>query len=242
MLYKVFDFADKEVSAVMVPRPEVVALSVELPPEEALAAVIESPYTRYPVYRGSLDDVVGVLHVRDLFAALHDRGIDGVDVRALLRPAIMVPETKRLDELLSDFRATSNHMAIVVDEYGSLAGLATLEDLLEEIVGEIGDEFDVPEAGIRRLGVGRMRLGGSFPIEEFNVRFGTSLPDEDYHSVGGFVFGELGRAPKVGDSVKSDGVRFEVSGVDGPRIVEVDVTLKPPETEPAAEERGQASG
>jgi magnesium and cobalt transporter len=165
-----------------------------------------------------------------------------VDVRALLRPAIMVPETKRLDELLSDFRATSNHMAIVVDEYGSLAGLATLEDLLEEIVGEIGDEFDVPEAGIRRLGVGRMRLGGSFPIEEFNVRFGTSLPDEDYHSVGGFVFGELGRAPKVGDSVKTDGVRFEVSGVDGPRIVEVDVTLKPPETEPAAEERGQASG
>jgi magnesium and cobalt transporter len=87
-----------------------------------------------------------------------------------------------------------------------------------------------------------MRLGGSFPIEEFNVRFGTSLPDEDYHSVGGFVFGELGRAPKVGDSVMADGVRFEVSGVDGPRIVEVDVTLKPPETEPAAGERGQASG
>ena len=201
MLHKVFAFADKDAADVMVPRPDVVALPLELPVAELLRLMLQHPYTRYPVYDGELDDVVGVLHVRDLFAALHDRGIDGVDVRALLRPAIMVPETKRLDELLSDFRATSNHMAIVVDEYGSLAGLATLEDLLEEIVGEIGDEFDVPEAGIRRLGVGRMRLGGSFPIEEFNVRFGTSLPDEDYHSVGGFVFGELGRAPKVGDSV-----------------------------------------
>jgi CBS domain containing-hemolysin-like protein len=242
MLHKVFAFADKDAADVMVPRPDVVALSLELPVAELLRLMLQHPYTRYPVYDGELDDVVGVLHVRDLFAGLHDRGIDGVDVRRLLRPAIMVPETKRLDELLSDFQATSNHMAIVVDEYGSLAGLVTLEDLLEEIVGEIGDEFDVPEAGIRRLGVGRMRLGGSFPIEEFNVRFGTSLPDEDYHSVGGFVFGELGRAPKVGDSVQADGVRFEVSGVDGPRIVEVDVTLKPPETERAAEERGQASG
>jgi len=242
MLHKVFAFADKDAADVMVPRPDVVALPLELPVAELLRLMLQHPYTRYPVYDGELDDVVGVLHVRDLFAALHDRGIDGVDVRALLRPAIMVPETKRLDELLSDFRATSNHMAIVVDEYGSLAGIVTLEDLLEEIVGEIGDEFDVPEAGIRRLGVGRMRLGGSFPIEEFNVRFGTSLPDEDYHSVGGFVFGELGRAPKVGDLVKTDGVLFEVSGVDGPRIVEVDVTLKPAETEPAAEERGQASG
>src|SRR6478736_2595018 len=179
MLHKVFAFADKDAADVMVPRPDVVALPLELPVAELLRLMLQHPYTRYPVYDGELDDVVGVLHVRDLFAALHDRGIDGVDVRALLRPAIMVPETKRLDELLSDFRATSNHMAIVVDEYGSLAGLATLEDLLEEIVGEIGDEFDVPEAGIRRLGVGRMRLGGSFPIEEFNVRFGTSLPDED---------------------------------------------------------------
>ena len=143
MLHKVFAFADKDAADVMVPRPDVVALPLELPVAELLRLMLQHPYTRYPVYDGELDDVVGVLHVRDLFAALHDRGIDGVDVRALLRPAIMVPETKRLDELLSDFRATSNHMAIVVDEYGSLAGLATLEDLLEEIVGEIGDEFDV---------------------------------------------------------------------------------------------------
>ena len=225
MLHKVFAFADKDAQDVMVPRPDMVALPLDMPVSELLRLMLQHPYTRYPVFEGDLDDIVGVLHVRDLFAALHDRGIDNVDVRALLRSAIVVPETKRLDELLAEFRATSNHMAIVVDEYGSVAGLATLEDLIEEIVGEIGDEFDLPDAGVRRLGKGRVRLGGSFPIEEFNERFGASLPDEDYHSVGGFVFGELGRAPRVGDSVTAEGTRFEVSAVDGPRILEVDVTL-----------------
>jgi putative hemolysin len=229
MLHKVFEFADKDAADVMVPRPDMVALPLDMPVAELLRLMLQHPYTRYPVYDGEFDDISGVLHVRDLFAALHDRGIERVDVRSLLRPAIVVPETKRLDELLAEFRATSNHMAIVVDEYGSVAGLATLEDLIEEIVGEIGDEFDLPDAGIRRIGKGRMRLGGSFPIEEFNERFGTSLPDEDYHSVGGYVFGELGRAPRVGDSVETDRARFEVSAVDGPRIVEVDVTLKPAE-------------
>jgi magnesium and cobalt exporter, CNNM family len=239
MLHKVFAFADKDAQDVMVPRPDVVALPLDMPVSELLRLMLQHPYTRYPVFEGDLDDIVGVLHVRDLFAALHDRGIDNVDVRSLLRSAIVVPETKRLDELLAEFRATSNHMAIVVDEYGSVAGLATLEDLLEEIVGEIGDEFDLPDAGIRRLGKGRVRLGGSFPIEEFNERFGTSLPDEDYHSVGGFVFGELGRAPKVGDSVTANGTRFEVSGVDGPRIVEVDVTLAATEQQPGEQQSAQ---
>jgi CBS domain containing-hemolysin-like protein len=239
MLHKVFEFADKDAADVMVPRPDVVALPIDMPVPELLRVMLEHPYTRYPVYEAELDNIVGVLHVRDLFVALHDRGIEGVDVRALLRPAILVPETKRLDELLAEFRSTSNHMAIVVDEYGSVAGLATLEDLLEEIVGEIGDEFDVPEAGIRRIGKSRLRLGGSFPIEEFNERFGTHLPDEDYHSVGGFVFGELGRAPKVGDVVDWNGIRFEVSAVDGSRIVEVDVTFRPSD-QAAAPERESA--
>jgi CBS domain containing-hemolysin-like protein len=220
----------------MVPRPDVVALPLEMPVHELLRVMLDHPYTRYPVFEGEFDDVVGVLHVRDLFAGLHDRGIESVNVRALLRSPIMVPETKPLDELLSEFRATSNHMAIVVDEYGSVAGLVTLEDCLEEIVGEIGDEFDVPDAGVRRLGKSRVRLGGSFPIEDFNDRFGTHLPESDYHSVGGYVFGELGRAPKVGDTVDIDGARFEVSAIDGPRIVEVDVTLKPDQSQ-----AGQAS-
>jgi magnesium and cobalt exporter, CNNM family len=225
MLHKVFEFADKTAADVMVPRPDIVGLPIKTPVVDLVGVVLRHPYTRYPVYEEDLDDVLGVLHVRDLFSAMHDRGIERVDVRAILRPAIVVPETKQLDELLADFRRTSNHMAIVVDEYGSTAGLATLEDLLEEIVGEIGDEFDLPLAGVRRIGRGRVRIGGSFPIEEFNERFGTGLPDDDYHTVGGFVFGEIGRAPQVGDTVRADGARFEVSGVDGPRITEVDVSF-----------------
>jgi putative hemolysin len=237
MLYKVFDFADKEVSAVMVPRPEVVALSVELPPEEALSAVIESPYTRYPVYRGTLDSVVGILHVRDLFSALVDRGISGVQLEHLLRPAYIVPETKDLAALLAEFRKANQHMAIVVDEYGDLEGIVTLEDLLEEIVGEIEDEFDLPDESIEQLEDGRMRIHGTFPIDDFNEQFQRSLPIEDYHTIGGFVFGMLGRAPEPGDEVSHDGVRFTVLEVEGSRIEMLEVELSPTEPDERALER-----
>jgi putative hemolysin len=239
MLYKVFDFADKEVSAVMVPRPEVVALSVELPPEEALAAVIESPYTRYPVYRGAIDEVVGVLHVRDLFSALVDRGIAGVQLEQLLRPAHIVPETKDLAALLTEFRRTNQHLAIVVDEYGELEGIVTLEDLLEEIVGEIEDEFDLPDESIERLEDGRMRIHGTFPIDDFNELFGQSLPIEDFHTIGGFVFGLLGHAPEPNDEAEHDGCRFKVLEVEGSRIERLEVDFTP--HEPAEHRLEEAS-
>ena len=229
MLYRVFDFAEKEVSTVMVPRPEVVALSIEMPPEEALAAVIDSPYTRYPVYRESLDEIVGILHVRDLFSALVDRGIAGVQLQQLLRPAHIVPETKDLAALLTDFRRTNQHMAIVVDEYGDLEGIVTLEDLLEEIVGDIEDEFDLPDESVEKLPDGRLRIGGTFPIDDFNEQFGRALPIEDYHTIGGFVFGLLGRAPEPGDEVAADGCRFEVLEVEGSRIERLEVELVPEE-------------
>jgi CBS domain containing-hemolysin-like protein len=228
MLYKVFDFADKEVSTVMVPRPEVVALSIDLPPEEALAAVIESPYTRYPVYRDSIDQVVGILHVRDLFSALNDRGLESVRLDQILRPAHIVPETKDLAALLGEFRRTNQHMAIVVDEYGELEGIVTLEDLLEEIVGEIEDEFDLPDESVERLEDGRVRIHGTFPVDDFNEQFGRSLPVEDYHTIGGFVFGLLGRQPEPGDEAAHDGCRFKVLEVEGSRIERVEVDLDEP--------------
>jgi CBS domain containing-hemolysin-like protein len=203
---------------VMVPRPEVVAISAELPPEEALAAVLDSPYTRYPVYGESLDDVIGVLHVRDLFTAVHDRGLASVRLAEIVRPAYIVPETKDLASLLQEFRKTNNHFAVVVDEYGGMAGICTLEDLLEEIVGEIEDEFDVSEVQIEQIDDDTYRIDGMFPIDEFNERFGTSLPDEDFHTLAGFVFGQLGRAPQLGDDVEYDGMRFDVLEVDGNRI------------------------
>jgi len=218
MIDKVFVFGDKDVADVMVPRPEVVAISAELPPEEALAAVLDSPYTRYPVYGESLDDIIGVLHVRDLFTTVHDRGLASVRLPEIVRSAYILPETKDLASLLQEFRKTNNHFAVVVDEYGGMAGICTLEDLLEEIVGEIEDEFDVAEVQIEQLDDDTYRIDGMFPIDEFNERFGTSLPDDDFHTLAGFVFGQLGRAPQPGDDVEYDGMRFDVLEVDGSRI------------------------
>ncbi len=235
MLYKVFDFADKEVHDVMVPRPEVVGVSVELPAEECLAAVIDSPYTRYPAYRGSLDEIAGILHVRDLFSALYANGIQNVHVEDILRPAHFVPETKDLGPLLTEFRRTNQHIAIVVDEYGSTQGIVTLEDLLEEIVGEIEDEYDMPDDSVQRLDERTIRVDGTFPIDDFNERFGQELPVEDYHTLAGFVFGELGRAPAPGDEVLWDGLRFQVVGTDGPRIELLEVEFLPHEEAEEAE-------
>jgi CBS domain containing-hemolysin-like protein len=227
MLYKVFDFADKEVADVMVSRPEVVAISIALPAEEALKAVLDSPYTRYPIYRDSLDDIVGVLHIRDLIEALHDRGIVSVDLETLVRPAYMVPETKDLVALLTEFRRTNQHMAIVIDEYGSMEGIVTLEDLLEEIVGEIEDEFDLPDETIERIDEDTIRIDGTFPIDDFNEQFDCDLPDEDYHTVAGFVFGELGRTAEPGDEVQHNGLLFNVDSVEGQRIDRLRVTFQP---------------
>src|SRR5436305_449438 len=245
MLYKVFDFADKEVADVMVPRPEVVALSIDLPPEEALAAVIESPYTRYPVYRETLDDIIGVLHVRNLFSALNDRGFANVDLEPLLRPAYIVPETKDLAALLADFRRANFHMAVVVDEYGTMAGIVTLEDLLEEIVGEIEDEFDLPDESVEHVDEKTVRIDGTFPIDDFNEKFRVELPIEDYHTVAGFVFGLLGRAPAEGDEVDYDGLHFKVAEIEGSRIekLEVQFVVAPaPEQDEPHEERAAAEG
>ena len=227
MIDKVFVFGDKEAADVMVARPDVVALSVALSPQEALETVLDSPYTRYPVYRGTLDDIVGLLHVRDLFAAVvaQERGLGTVQLEELLRPAYIVPETKDLGALLQEFRRQNNHFAVVVDEYGAMVGVCTLEDLLEEIVGEIEDEFDVPEEQIEQVDEDTYRIDGMFPIEDFNERFGTDLPDEDYHTIAGFVFGQLGRAPEPGDDVAFNGLRFDVLEVEGNRIERVSVTF-----------------
>jgi magnesium and cobalt exporter, CNNM family len=225
MVSRVFDFADKEVADVMVPRPEVVAISIDLTSEEALQAVLDSPYTRYPVYRGTLDEIVGVLHVRNLIEAMQDRSIADIDIAEIVRPATMVPETKDLVDLLTEFKRTSQHLAIVINEYGTMEGIVTLEDLLEEIVGEIEDEFDVPEESVERLDEDTVRIDGTFTIDDFNEQFDVDLPDEDYHTVAGFVFGELGRTAEPGDLVEHDGMAFRVDSVEGQRIDRLTVTF-----------------
>ncbi len=224
MLYRVFDFADKEVANVMVPRPEVVALPVELTLEEAQQVVLDQPYTRFPVYRTTIDEIVGILHIRDLFAATHD-GADGVTFEELLRPASMVPQTKDLAELLTEFRRTNQHMAVVIDEYGTMDGIVTLEDLLEEIVGEIADEFDLPDETVERVDADTIRIDGTFTIDDFNQQFGVDLPDEDYNTVGGFVFGELGRTAEPGDEIVHGPMNLHVDSVEGQRIDRLTVTF-----------------
>jgi len=236
MLYKVFDFADKEVHEVMVPRPDVIAISVDMPPEDALATIIDSPYTRYPVFRESLDQIVGVLHVRDLFSAIHDVGIAAVELEHIVRPAYVVPETKDLAALLAEFRRTKQHMAIVVDEYGAMEGIVTLEDLLEEIVGEIEDEFDLPDTSVERIDASHIRIDGTYTIDDFNEEFGTELEVEDYHTMAGLVFGELGRAPEVGDTVDTDGLRLTVLEIEGSRILRIEVEFGVGETPTGAPE------
>jgi len=240
MVHKVFDFGDKEVAEVMVPRPDVVALSIDLPSTEALRVAIDAPYTRYPVYRGSLDEIVGVLHIRDLFRVVQQHGgIEHVRLEEVLREPHMVPETKKLAALLYEFRGTKEHMAIVIDEYGAMEGIVTLEDLLEEIVGEIEDEFDVPEEPIEQVDEHRVRIDGTFPIDDFNEQFETRIPIEDFHTVAGFVFGLIGRAPEAGDVVEHDGLRFKVVETAGSRIERIEVEFVP--TAPAAEEDGEAT-
>jgi putative hemolysin len=190
------------------------------------------------VYRGSLDEVLGIMHVRDLFGAIHDRGIAAVELEAILRPAYAVPETKDLGALLADFRREKQHLAIVLDEYGDMDGIVTLEDILEEIVGDIEDEFDLPDTSIERVDETHIRIDGTYTIDDFNEEFGTSLEQEDFHTMAGLVFGELGRAPEIGDSVRTDGLRLNVLEIDGTRIMRIEVEFgvkdEAPPDQPAA--------
>ena len=235
MLYNVFDFADKEVSDVMVPRPEVVAFAIDMPPEECLKAAVEHPYTRYPVYRGSLDDILGILHVRDLFrAAEQSGGIANVKIEPLVRPAHIVPETKDLAALLREFRRTKEHMAIVLRRVRGDGGHRHARGPAREIVGEIEDEFDLPDESVEQVDDGRIRIHGTFTIDDFNEEFHVDLPQEDYNTVGGFVFGELGHAPHEGDTVENDGLRFTVIEVEGNRIERLEVEFQPVAKQPAA--------
>ena len=166
---------------------------------------------------------------------MHDRGIASVELEGLLRPAYIVPETKDLAALLAEFRNQNQHMAVVVDEYGAMQGIVTLEDLLEEIVGEIEDEYDLPDESVERIDERRIRIDGTFPIDDFNEQFGTEIEVEDYHTMAGYVFGLLGRAPEVGDEMPTDGIVMRVLEVEGSRIQRLEVEFAEPREEQAAE-------
>jgi magnesium and cobalt transporter len=234
MLEGALAVADLQVRDIMIPRMQMICLRREDPISRLIPAIVESRHSRFPVLDGERDDVAGVLLAKDLLR-LFVSGAAGVfDMREYLRPAVFVPEAKRLNVLLRDFRDSRNHMAIVVDEYGGVAGLVTIEDVIEQIVGDIDDEFDVEDdQNIRREAERQFSVRGSTRIDEFNQYFNAELPEGEFDTVAGLVMKQLGRMPRRGESVMLGMFEFRVMRTDRRRIDSLRVTI-PPQFQSAA--------
>ncbi len=223
MIERVFQFADIMADEVLVPRTEVVALALDAPYDTVLATVLDSGHSRFPVYGEDMDDILGLFHSKDLLRIGDRARRDAFSLQQWLRPAVFVPEHMPLDELLATIRARQSHTVIVVDEFGGTAGLVTLEDVLERIVGDVDDGPSGNGPDTEELGNGVVRLSGMMSIQEVNDQFGTRIDDPFYNSIGGFVFGQIGRRPAVGDEVAVDGRVFRIAELDGLRIDRVDL-------------------
>lgn len=226
------------VREIMIPRVDIVSVGADAGVERAAARMLDVGHSRLPVYGETPDSIVGVLYSRDLLADASSDG-PGKPLAGLMRPAFFVPETKRVDEMLQEFQERRVHMAIVVDEYGSLAGLVTIEDLLEEIVGEIEDEFDKGQPDIQRRADGTAVVEGKMPVDDFNAAFGSAVEGEGFDSVGGLLFARLGKVPAVGDVARVNGLELRVLMTTGRRVRRVLVSRSVPDepdnsAEPAA--------
>ena len=226
ILEGVFEFSEKNAREVMTPRTEIDALPIEATLDETIALVEESGRSRYPVFEETIDNIVGIILAKDLIPVLRSPPAE-FSLRAIVRPVHVVPGSREVEEVLSDFKRLKEHLAIVLDEYGGTAGLVTMEDLLEEIVGEILDEYDTPEDAEAPLHTraGETLVPGSTHIGELNEHFSLTVPDEDYTTIGGYVFGVLGRLPVVGDRVIAGGGIFTVREMTGRRIETLSVDL-----------------
>ena|SRR6218665_1579492 len=211
--------ADLQVRDIMVPRSQMVSIKAGLTPQELIPAITESAHSRYPVVGESLDDVIGVLLAKDLLPLVLQDPNQPFNIKDMLRPATFVPESKRLNVLLREFRANHNHMAIVIDEYGGVAGLVTIEDVLEQIVGDIEDEHDVEEDSyIKPLPSGDFLIKALTPIDAFNAEFESEFTDDEFHTVGGLVMSAFGHLPKRNEIAEIGDFRFRVLSADSRRI------------------------
>ena len=224
MLEGVFEFSEKNAREVMTPRTDIDALPIDATLDETLALVEESGRSRYPVYEESIDNIIGLVLAKDLIPILRSPPAE-FSLRSIMRPVHVVPGSREVEEVLADFKRLKEHMAIVLDEYGGTAGLVTMEDLLEEIVGEILDEYDEPPDLPERETAVLVIVPGNTNIGELNERFGLSVPDDDYTTIGGYVFGALGRLPMVGDRMTAGGAVFTVRAMDGRRVDSLAVDL-----------------
>jgi putative hemolysin len=233
MISSIFEMGDKTVADVMVPRTDIVGLDVTTTAQELLDRITTVGHSRIPVYEGSADNIIGILYVKDVFRRIA-RGDRELELRQFLRPAVFVPETKKVDELLREMQRGKVHIAIVVDEYGGTAGLVTIEDLVEEIVGEIRDEYDVEHELVLPVSENEALMDARIPFEEVRETFGLEVrPTEAYETLGGFVTAQLGRFPRQGESFEAAGARFVVETIDGKRIRRVRITRLQPSPEPA---------
>jgi len=233
MVHAILDLGDLVVRQVMIPRMEMVAVEADLPLEEIIHLISESTYTKFPVYEDSLDQILGIVHVKDLLNAMQAPDYHGCVARDLTREALFVPETLAVSALLREFRHHRQHIAITMDEYGGTSGLVTLEDLLEEIVGEVSDPFDSVDASIQPQADGSVVIDGLTLIEEVNEHLHLDLSDPDYDTIAGFVLGRLGRMARQNDVVEHGGVQLKVEEMDQLRIARVSITRL--ENEPPGE-------
>jgi magnesium and cobalt transporter len=217
MIEGVLQVSEMQAREIMIPRAQMDVIDIEDPPEKFIPYVIATAHSRFPVIEGNRDNVIGILLAKDLLRFYAE---EEFNVREMLRPAVFIPEAKRLNVLLKDFRANRNHIAIVVDEYGGIAGLVTIEDVLEQIVGEIEDEYDYDESedNVVREASGSWRVKALAEIPDVNAVLGTHFSDQEFDTIGGLVIKRFGRLPKRGEVAKIDGLRFEVLRADSRRL------------------------
>lgn len=227
MIESVLQVSEMHVREVMVPKSQMVVVEHDAKLETLLPMVIESGHSRFPVVDEAGNDVVGILLAKDLLKYCFKKAESDFNIKSILRPAVFVPQSKRLDILLREFRMNRNHMAIVIDEYGHVAGLVTIEDLLEQIVGEIEDEYDIDENDqIKKHQDGTCTVKATTPIEEFNEYFGTKFGDEEFDTIGGLVLQAFGHLPKRGEAIVMDNYRFRVLHSDNRRVYLLEVAKK----------------
>lgn len=239
MIYSIFQLDDTLAREIMVPRIDIVAVEVNTPLERAREVIIKAGHSRIPVYEGSLDNIVGMLYAKDLLSIWH-KGQPLGDLRPVLRQALFVPESKRVPDLLHEMQMRKVHLAVVIDEYGGTAGLVTIEDIVEEIVGEILDEYDAAEeAPYETLGPDEFLFDARINLDDFNRLLDVELPDELGDTLGGFIYGELGKVPDQGEVVEADNLRMEVTSVIDRRIRKVRVSRVSPQEPPPASVNGR---
>jgi len=236
MLEGVLRVVELQVRDIMVPRSQMVIVNRDDPPEEILPMVVDSGHSRYPVIGEDRDQIVGILLAKDLLRYFTEGGRANFDIKEVLRPAVFIPESKRLNVLLKEFRVSHHHMAIVVDEYGGVSGLVTIEDVLEQIVGDIGDEYDTDDdLDIRKEGERQFTVKAQTRIDEFNNYFGCDFSDEEFDTIGGLAINSLGRLPRRGESFALAGLEFKVLRADRRRLDLLRV-ITPRDIEPKEEE------